>query len=86
MSGLMAGKRGLIMGLANDKSLAWGIARHLAAQGAERGASWQAVSRAMGGRSQGGAGWRLFLTKLSDLTVFGNALRPLESEANWLLA
>ena len=26
MSGLMAGKRGLIMGLANDRSLAWGIA------------------------------------------------------------
>jgi enoyl-[acyl-carrier protein] reductase I len=26
MAGLMAGKRGLIMGLANDKSLAWGIA------------------------------------------------------------
>ena len=29
MSGLMAGKRGLIMGLANDKSLAWGIAKQL---------------------------------------------------------
>lgn len=35
MSGLMTGKRGLIMGLANDKSLAWGIARALHAQGAE---------------------------------------------------
>jgi len=33
--GLMAGKRGLIMGLANDKSIAWGIAQSLAAQGAE---------------------------------------------------
>ena len=33
--GLMAGKRGLIMGLANDKSIAWGIAQALAAQGAE---------------------------------------------------
>jgi enoyl-[acyl-carrier protein] reductase I len=31
----MAGKRGLIMGLANDKSLAWGIAKALHAQGAE---------------------------------------------------
>ena len=28
--GIMAGKRGLIMGLANDKSLAWGIAKKLA--------------------------------------------------------
>lgn len=35
MSGLMQGKRGLIMGLANDKSLAWGIARLLREHGAE---------------------------------------------------
>lgn len=34
-TGLMAGKRGLIMGLANDKSIAWGIAQAVAAQGAE---------------------------------------------------
>ena len=32
---LMKGKRGLIMGVANDKSLAWGIAQQLHAQGAE---------------------------------------------------
>ena len=36
MSGLMNGKRGLIMGLANDKSLAWGIAQKLAEHGAEK--------------------------------------------------
>ena len=35
MSGLMNGKRGLIMGVANDHSIAWGIAKTLAAQGAE---------------------------------------------------
>jgi len=35
MSGLMEGKRGLIMGLANDKSLAWGIAQKLREHGAE---------------------------------------------------
>ncbi|MCX7380316.1 MAG: enoyl-ACP reductase FabI [Alphaproteobacteria bacterium] len=34
---LLAGKRGLIMGVANDRSLAWGIARACAAQGAELG-------------------------------------------------
>ncbi|MEZ5911884.1 MAG: enoyl-ACP reductase FabI [Paracoccaceae bacterium] len=34
-NGLMQGKRGLIMGLANDKSIAWGIAQACAAQGAE---------------------------------------------------
>ena len=41
MSGLMAGKRGLIMGLANDKSLAWGIAQQLARHGAELAFSYQ---------------------------------------------
>ncbi|OYU40480.1 MAG: enoyl-[acyl-carrier-protein] reductase [Pseudorhodobacter sp. PARRP1] len=38
---LMAGKRGLIMGLANDKSIAWGIAQAIAAQGAEIAFSYQ---------------------------------------------
>ncbi|MDH2132633.1 enoyl-ACP reductase FabI [Sphingobium yanoikuyae] len=41
MTGLMAGKRGLIMGLANDKSLAWGISKQLHAQGAELAFSYQ---------------------------------------------
>ena len=40
MTGLMTGKRGLIMGLANDKSLAWGIAKALHAQGAEMAFSY----------------------------------------------
>ncbi len=35
MTGLMQGKRGLIMGLANDRSLAWGIAKKLSEAGAE---------------------------------------------------
>ncbi len=35
MLGLMQGKRGLIMGLANDKSIAWGIAKALADAGAQ---------------------------------------------------
>ncbi|WP_107496928.1 enoyl-ACP reductase FabI [Thalassobius sp. I31.1] len=34
-AGLMTGKRGLIMGVANDKSIAWGIAQACAEQGAE---------------------------------------------------
>ncbi|MGR3484681.1 MAG: enoyl-ACP reductase FabI [Paracoccaceae bacterium] len=41
MQGLMAGKRGLIMGVANDKSIAWGIARACADQGAELAFSYQ---------------------------------------------
>ena len=38
---LLAGKRGLIMGLANDKSIAWGIAKACAAAGAEMCFSYQ---------------------------------------------
>ncbi len=38
---LMTGKRGLIMGVANDKSLAWGIAKYLSAQGAEIAFTYQ---------------------------------------------
>ncbi len=41
MNGLMTGKRGLIMGLANDRSLAWGIAQKLCAAGAELAFSYQ---------------------------------------------
>ena len=37
----MKGKRGLIMGIANDHSIAWGIARALAAQGAEMAFTYQ---------------------------------------------
>ncbi len=44
MTGLMQGKRGLIMGLANDKSLAWGIAQKLAEHGAELAFSYQGES------------------------------------------
>ncbi len=38
---LMAGKRGLIMGVANDRSIAWGIARAVADQGAELAFTFQ---------------------------------------------
>jgi len=38
---LMQGRRGLIMGVANDRSLAWGIAKALAAQGAELAFTYQ---------------------------------------------
>ena len=44
MTGLMAGKRGLIMGLANDKSLAWGIAKQLSDAGAELAFSYQGAA------------------------------------------
>lgn len=41
MQELMTGKRGLVMGVANDHSIAWGIAKALAAQGAELAFTYQ---------------------------------------------
>ena len=41
MPGLMDGKRGLVMGVANDHSIAWGIAKTLAAHGAELAFTYQ---------------------------------------------
>ena len=41
MAELMRGKRGLIMGVANDRSIAWGIAKAMHAEGAELAFSYQ---------------------------------------------
>ena len=41
MQDLMKGKRGLVMGVANDHSIAWGIAKTLAAEGAELAFTYQ---------------------------------------------
>ncbi|MDP0925834.1 enoyl-ACP reductase [Paracoccus onubensis] len=41
MGELLKGKRGLVMGVANDRSIAWGIARAVAAEGAELAFSYQ---------------------------------------------
>ena len=41
MEGLMQGKRGLVMGIANDHSIAWGIARKCAEHGAEIAVTYQ---------------------------------------------
>jgi len=43
---LMAGKRGLVMGVANDHSIAWGIARMLAGSGAELAFTFQGDAQA----------------------------------------
>jgi len=43
-AGLMSGKRGLVMGVANDHSIAWGIAKRLAAEGAELAFTYQPPS------------------------------------------
>ena len=41
MGDLLKGRRGLVMGVANDHSIAWGIARAVAAEGAELAFSYQ---------------------------------------------
>jgi enoyl-[acyl-carrier protein] reductase I len=41
MADLMKGKRGLVMGVANERSIAWGIARAMASEGAELAFSYQ---------------------------------------------
>ena len=41
MTGLMAGKRGIIMGVANNRSIAWGIAKAVHAQGGEIAFTYQ---------------------------------------------
>src|ERR687889_71422 len=43
-AGLLSGKRGLIMGVANNRSIAWGIAKAVHAQGAELAFSYQGES------------------------------------------
>src|SRR5579884_1007792 len=40
-TGILAGKRGVIMGVANERSIAWGIAQSLAAHGAELAFTYQ---------------------------------------------
>ncbi|MCC6864078.1 MAG: SDR family oxidoreductase [Rhodobacteraceae bacterium] len=44
MADLMKGKRGLVMGVANERSIAWGIARAMAAEGANLAFSYQGES------------------------------------------
>ncbi len=46
LGNLMQGKRGLVMGVANDHSIAWGIARELAAYGAEIAFTYQGDAQA----------------------------------------
>ena len=69
-SGLMSGKRGLVMGVANDHSIAWGIAKALASEGAALAFTYQ--NDALGKRvaplaAELGAADRLFRCDVEDL-------------------
>ena len=80
---LMQGKRGLIMGLANDKSLAWGIAQKLHEAGAEMAFSYQgeALKKRVGPlASQVGSDF-LIECDVSDMAAMDTAFA--EIEARW---
>ncbi|MGY8974421.1 MAG: enoyl-ACP reductase FabI [Sphingomonadales bacterium] len=81
MSGLMAGKRGLIMGLANDKSLAWGIAKQLGAHGAELAFSYQgeALKKRVGPLAQQLGSDFLIECDVSDMDALDRAFATLKS-------
>ncbi|MEG3170989.1 enoyl-ACP reductase FabI [Sphingomonas sp. ZB1N12] len=82
MNGLMAGKRGLIMGLANDKSLAWGIAKKLSEAGAELAFSYQGETMEKRVRplaEQLGVA-RLFDCDVSDMGALGATFDKLAEE------
>jgi len=69
--GLMSGKRGLIMGVANDHSIAWGIAKALAAEGAELAFTYQndALAKRVGPLAKElGSADRLFRCDVEDLS------------------
>ena len=70
-SGLMSGKRGLVMGVANDHSIAWGIAKVLAAEDAELAFTFQ--NDALGKRvaplaEELGSAERLYRCDVEDLS------------------
>jgi enoyl-[acyl-carrier protein] reductase I len=81
-SGLMSGKRGLVMGVANDHSIAWGVARALASQGAELAFTHQ--GEALGRRVKplaGGLGSSLVLPcDVEDLASVDQVFEALKTQ------
>ena len=82
MTGLMEGKRGLIMGLANDRSLAWGIAKKLSEAGAELAFSYQgeAMEKRVRPLAEQLGVARLFDCDVSDMTALDATFAALAAE------
>ncbi len=82
VTGLMAGKRGLIMGLANDRSLAWGIAKKLSEAGAELAFSYQgeALEKRVRPLAESLGAARLIECDVSDMTALDRAFAKLGEE------
>ena len=79
---LMKGKRGLIMGVANDKSLAWGITQYLAAQGAEIAFTYQgeALERRVRPLAESVGGKLILSCDVTDMASMDSVFATLEKE------
>lgn len=82
VTGLMTGKRGLIMGLANDRSLAWGIAKKLSEAGAELAFSYQgeALERRVRPLAESLGSSRLIDCDVSDMAALDRAFDQLAAD------
>ena len=79
-AGLMQGKKGLIMGLANDKSLAWGIAQKLHEAGAQMAFSYQgdALLKRVGPLAESVGSDFLIPCDVADMNAMDEAFSALE--------
>ncbi len=79
---LMEGKRGLIMGVANDKSIAWGITQYLAAQGAEIAFTYQgeALERRVRPLAESVGGKLVLPCDVTDMASIDSVFATLEKE------
>jgi enoyl-[acyl-carrier protein] reductase I len=79
---LMKGKRGLIMGVANDKSIAWGITQYLAAQGAEIAFTYQgeALEKRVRPLAESVGGKLILPCDVSDMASVDAVFATLEKE------
>lgn len=79
---LMQGKRGLVMGVANDKSIAWGITQYLAAQGAEIAFTYQgeALERRVRPLAESVGGKLILPCDVSDMESVDSVFATLEKE------
>ena len=82
MTGMMQGKRGLVMGLANDRSLAWGIAQKLGEAGAELAFSYQgeAMEKRVRPLAEQLGTARLFDCDVSDMAELDRTFAALAEE------
>ena len=82
-NGLMAGKRGLIMGLANNRSIAWGIAKSLSDAGAELAFTYQgdALKKRVDPLADQLGGWVVGHCDVGEFDTLDNVFS--EIEAKW---